>query len=238
MTRRRWIADEASANHAALTGAHADHLVRVLRARVGQEFDIVAHGIVRRGRIAKIGEDRVEFDLGEDIQTTAQVNLTLLMAIIKFDRMEWAVEKCTELGVSRIIPMISRRTDVHLASASAKRLDRWRKIAAQASEQSRRAAAPEVSEPMKLRDALKLPGGIKIVLAETEEQSLLADLVNHSGPHDSVLLAVGPEGGWTEDELEMFKDHQWNAASLGSTILRAETAAMAAVAVWMSQLYR
>jgi len=238
LTRRRWIADEFSPNHAALTGVHAGHLVRVLRARVGQEFDIVADGVVRRGRVAKIAEDRVDFELGDEIKANASVNLTLLMAIIKFDRMEWAIEKCTELGIARIIPIISRRTDAHLVAASAKRVERWRRMSVQASEQSRRTATAEVSEPSKLRDAVKLPGDLKIVLAETEEQSSIREAVESATSEGNVLVAVGPEGGWTEDELEMFKENGWEAASLGPTILRAETAAIAAVAITMSLLHR
>ncbi|MGC2448152.1 MAG: RsmE family RNA methyltransferase, partial [Candidatus Sulfotelmatobacter sp.] len=124
MTRRRWIADEVSGNQAALTGAHADHLIRVLRARVGQEFDIVADGVVRRGQVTGIDEKSVTFTLGEAVSSEAvSVNLTLLLAVFKFDRMEWAIEKVTELGVVRIIPVIARRTDAHLASASMKRVE-------------------------------------------------------------------------------------------------------------------
>jgi len=236
LTRRRWIADEVSVNHAALTGIHAGHLVRVLRARVGQEFDIIADGTVRRGRIVKITDARVDFELGEEIKTDASGKVTLLLAIIKFDRMEWAIEKCIELGVARIVPIISRRTDSHLTSAASKRVERWRRIAVQASEQSRRSEAAEIAEPMKLNDALKLPGDSRIVLAETEEQGVLPDTVATPDADSNVLLAIGPEGGWTEDELQMFKENGWKAATLGPTILRAETAAIAAVAVTMTLL--
>src|SRR5438105_3836320 len=116
MTRRRWIADEVLGNRAALTGAHAEHLARVLRARVGQEFDIIANGTLHHGRVAAVGDERVEFELGEMVQAPQTADLTLLMSIFKFDRMEWAIEKCTELGASRIIPVISRRTESHLAA--------------------------------------------------------------------------------------------------------------------------
>ncbi len=179
MTRRRWIADEFSGNHAALTGAHADHLVRVLRARVGQEFDIVTAAVVRRGRIATIQEGRVEFELGEEVPAAPTPNITLLLAIFKFDRMEWAIEKCTELGVSRIVPVIARRTDAHLASAAGKRVERWRRIALQASEQSRRAAPPEIAAPIKLQDvASQTTSALRIVLAESEQQILLRDVLD------------------------------------------------------------
>jgi 16S rRNA (uracil1498-N3)-methyltransferase len=235
MTRRRWIADHVSGNRAVLTGAHADHLVRVLRARIGQEFDIVANGIVRKGVIVALADSLVDFELGEEIpgQPTA-IQLTLLLAIFKFDRMEWAIEKCTELGVTRIVPVVARRTDSHLVAAAAKRVERWRRLAVQASEQSRRASPPEIGDPIKLREAAALPGGLKVVLSEAEEQSQLRDIQ----PIGEVLLAVGPEGGWTEDELELLQKNGWLSASLGPTILRAETAAIAATAITMSALNR
>lgn len=231
MTRRRWIADEVSGNQAALTGEHADHLIRVLRARIGQEFDVIAHGIPHRGRIATIAHQRVVFDLSEEIPAAQTADITLLLSIFKFDRMEWAIEKCTELGVAKIIPVITRRTDAHLASASAKRVDRWRRIAMQAAEQSRRAMPPEISEAMKLRDAAKLPAGLRIILSESEEQTSLRELLDADRSQRATLLAIGPEGGWAEDELQLFRDNGWSSATLGSTILRAETAAIAAVVI-------
>src|ERR1700690_389597 len=151
MSRRRWIADEVSGDHAALTGEHADHLVRVLRARVGQEFDISSGSTVRRGRVVSLTPERVDFELAEEVSVAGSSNVTLLLSVFKFDRMEWAIEKCTELGVAKIVPVIARRTDAHLATATAKRLERWRKIVLQASEQARRAAPPEITSPIKLR---------------------------------------------------------------------------------------
>jgi 16S rRNA (uracil1498-N3)-methyltransferase len=233
MTRRRWIADEVSAGHAALIGAHANHLTRVLRATEGQEFDIVAGGTVHRGRIMKISEGRVDFELGEELPAVALANVTLCLAIFKFDRMEWAIEKCTELGVARIVPVIARRSDAHLVAAGVKRAERWRRIGLQASEQSRRTVPPVVTDPKKLQDILDL-GKVRIVLSEYEKQVQLRDLVESDSESSEVVLAIGPEGGWTDDELEGFRKSQWSAASLGLTILRAETAAIAAVAIAMS----
>jgi len=235
MTRRRWIADEVSDNRAFLTGDHADHLVRVLRARVGQEFDIVTRGIARLGRIASIAEGRVEFELGEEIPSSTTANITLILSIFKFDRMEWAIEKCTELGVSRIFPLIARRTESHLTSAAAKRIERWRRIAMQAAEQSRRMSPPEIADPIKLRQAVVLPGNPRIVLAESEQETRLRDLI-HPGAVAETLLAIGPEGGWTQDELELFSNNGWASSTLGPTILRAETAAIAATVLAMSLL--
>ncbi len=235
MTRRRWIADEVSENRAALVGHHADHLVRVLRARVGQEFDIVADAAVRRGRIVRIAEDRVEFELGGETPAAAVADLTLLLSIFKFDRFEWAIEKCTELGVKKIIPVVARRTDAHLASASAKRVERWRRIAVESAEQSRRTAPPEISDPLKFQEARCVPSKLRIVLSEAEQQTRLRDLFVGREEVDAAL-ALGPEGGWTEDELSLFAGEGWTSASLGPTILRAETAAIAATALTLSLL--
>ena len=237
MTRRRWIADEVSGDRAALVGEHADHLVRVLRARVGEDFDVATGRGVRRGRITLVKDDRVEFDLGEVISAVPLADITLLLAIYKFDRMEWAIEKCTELGVSRIVPLISRRTDSHLAAASRKRVERWQRIARQAAEQSRRSTPPEIAEPLNLSEALNLSPGLRILLAESEEHTLLRDVLKSGTANSATTLAVGPEGGWVEDEIQAFQRAGWISASLGSTILRAETAAIAAMAIAASALY-
>ena len=236
MSRRRWIADEVSGDRAALIGEHADHLIRVLRARVGEEFDIATGQSVRRGTVASVKQDRVEFDLGQEISTSHLIEVALVLAVFKFDRMEWAIEKCTELGVSRIIPVISRRTDSHLAAASAKRVERWRRIARQASEQSRRAMPPQILSPIKVADALTEVAALRIVLAEAEERTFLRDVLNSNASRSEIILAVGPEGGWTEAELRSFQQAGWISASLGNTILRAETAAIAATAVVASSL--
>ncbi len=236
MTRRRWIADEVLGNRAFLTGAHADHLIRVLRARVGQTFDIASGTKVFRATVATLSDQRVEFDLKEELPTDqSELKITLALAVFKFDRMEWAIEKSTELGVSKIVPIISRRTDSHLAAASAKRVERWGRITRQASEQSRRTTPPEISSPVKLKEALALPGSLRIVLAESENEILLSERLEQS-PSTDLVLAVGPEGGWTGEELASFHDAGWTSAFLGPTILRAETAAIAALAVAVSWL--
>jgi 16S rRNA (uracil1498-N3)-methyltransferase len=235
MTRRRWIADQISGDVAALTGANAEHLSRVLRARVGQEFDIVVGDKVWRGKVSHVDSDRVEFALGELVEAPSPLSITLALAIFKFDRMEWAIEKCTELGVSRIIPVIAARTETHLAAAAVKRVERWQRLTHQAAQQSRRVAPPGVSQPIKLKDAIALPGSIRILLAETEAKTSLKQALE-TVTIDDIVLAVGPEGGWTGNEIGLFRNAGWVSATLGVNILRAETAAIAATAVILSAL--
>jgi len=234
MTRRLRIADETSGSRAALVGANAYHLARVLRARSGQEFDIVAEGRVRRSRIVSITPERVEFELGEEAPAAVLPEVTLALAIFKFDRMEWAIEKAAELGVSRLVPLIAQRTDSHLGSAAAKRVERWRRIVREAAQQARRVAPPEISAPIRSQDVLDIVAERRIVLSEAEEQVSLKQAV--VGSKGTIALAVGPEGGWTGEEEGAFREHGWIAASLGPNILRAETAAIAAVSVVLAEL--
>lgn len=243
MTRRRWIADEVAGDTAALVGEHAAHLARVLRAEVGQEFDIATGDEVRRGTITFISNDRVDFALDTKprhrlrSKPSAAPKITLALAIFKFDRMEWAIEKCTEIGVTRIVPIIARRTDAHLAAAAAKRRERWLRIVRQAAEQSRRSAPPEIAAPVKLKElggVLPADLATRVVLAESEDETRLGAVLQ-SRPTE-VVLAIGPEGGWDDGELGWFYESGWVAASLGDTILRAETAAIVATAIALEAL--
>jgi 16S rRNA (uracil1498-N3)-methyltransferase len=235
MTRRRWIADEVSGSRAAVVAAQAKHLARVLRARIGQEFDIVAEGRVRRGRIISVTPEKVEFELGEELPAAVLQDITLLLAVFKFDRMEWAIEKATELGVARIVPVIAKRTDAHLALAAVERVERWRRIVREAAQQSRRTAPPEIAASARLQEVLSAPAERRIVLSEEiEEQFSLKQAV--AGSKGTLALAVGPEGGWTGEEERAFREHGWIVASLGPTILRAETAAIAAVSIVVAEL--
>jgi 16S rRNA (uracil1498-N3)-methyltransferase len=229
MTRRRWIADTWTDTTASLTGEQAQHLARVLRAQPGQIFDVVSNGFLHRAEIVSVDEREVVFTLHEELEADAALPVHLLIAVFKFDHMEWGIEKATELGAARITPVLARRTEKHLALASAKRVDRWRRIVLEAAKQSRRSDVPVVDEPVALKAALAMvDASTKLLLAETEQENTLsAALV---GAND-VALAIGPEGGWTPEEMALFAESGWKSATLGPRILRAETAAIAGLAV-------
>ncbi len=235
MTRRRWIADAWTPTTATLTGEQAAHLARVLRAEPGQVFDVVAGGFLHRAEITSVAEDEVVFALHEELESDAALPLHLLLAVFKFDHMEWAVEKATELGVGRITPVLARRTEKHLALAAAKRVERWRRIALEASKQSRRTTVPEIADPVGLKQALEQEQSpTRILLSETEQGTTLAAALANakaSTEESDTALAIGPEGGWTPEEMALFTQHQWQPVTLGPRILRAETAAIAAIAI-------
>ncbi|HEY4356363.1 MAG TPA: RsmE family RNA methyltransferase [Acidobacteriaceae bacterium] len=235
MTRRRWIADTWTPTSASLTGGQALHLARVLRAQPGQVFDVVANGFLHRAEITSVTESEVVFTLHEELEAESALPVHLLLAVIKFDHYEWGIEKATELGAARITPVLARRTEKHLAQAAAKRVERWRRITREASQQSRRSDIPEVDDPQPLKSALAgIDTPVKLLLAETEQENTIAAALQAgaSGNHPMRLaFAVGPEGGWTADEMQLFTDHGWKHITLGPRILRAETAAIAALSI-------
>lgn len=242
MTRRRWIADTWTSETATLTGDQAAHLARVLRATPGQIYDVVAGGFLHRAEVQSVspgGDDRkpeVVFTLHEELESDTALPLHLLLAIFKFDHMEWAIEKATELGVARISPILARRTDKHLAQAAPKRAERWRRIAFEASKQSRRTTIPEIADPAALKAALdRETSPTRILLSETEQANTIpAVLERLQFAGTDIALAIGPEGGWAHEEMSLFATHNWNPVTLGPRILRAETAAIAAIAITSS----
>ena len=237
MTRRRWIADSWDEATASLTGEQASHLIRVLRAQAGMEFDIVAGDRVWHAAIAGISGDAVRFNLLAEVEADPALPITLLLSIFKFDRMEWAIEKATELGVERIVPIIARRSEKHLAQAAQNRVERWRRIAREAAQQSRRSDVPAVEDAVALKIGARAKNdGVPLLLAEQERTTTLRRALEEalaaSGDElPAVRLAVGPEGGWAAEEEALFDSEGWKPVSLGPRILRAETAAITAMAV-------
>lgn len=238
MTRRRWIADTFTDTTASLTGDQAAHLARVLRAEPGQIFDVVANGFLHRAEITSVSEREVVFALHEELEAEAALPVHLLLAVFKFDHLEWGIEKATELGAARITPVLARRTEKHLAQAAAKRVERWRRIVREAAQQSRRSDVPEVDDPQTLKAALQsVSAETRLLLAETEQENTIAAALGGASQQvgesasQSVALAVGPEGGWTVEEMQLFTEHGWKHVTLGPRILRAETAAIAGLAI-------
>ncbi len=238
MTRRRWIADTWTDTTASLTGDQAVHLARVLRAEPGQVFDVLAGGFLRRAAVQTVSEHEVVFALGEELETDAALPVHMLLAVIKFDHYEWGLEKATELGAARLTPVLARRTEKHLGLAAGKRVERWRKIVREASQQSRRSDVPEVDAPLPLKAALALvTAPHRVLLAETEQEHTLAAALaarraqTDLGHSRELALAIGPEGGWAPEEFTLFEAQAWKRVTLGPRVLRAETAAVAGLAI-------
>jgi len=235
MSRRRFFVDPPRAGLSELRGEEARHLTRVLRVEPGQKFEVSDNRSVYLAEIAEASGERVIFRILEPIDSpSAPVQITLCAALVKFDRFEWTVEKATELGVDRILPVEAARTEKGLFDASRKRSERWQRIARESAQQSRRAHLPEILPAVRLPAALAIQAAYRYFLDEATAPPLRSVLPAGRNNTDTVALLIGPEGGWTDTERSQASAAGWTAASLGPTILRAETAAVAALSVIVS----
>ena len=233
MARRRFFVDEIRSGRAQIRGEDAHHLTRVLRVEAGQQYEISDNNNVYLAEVEAARKDLVSFSIIAKIASPEMpVRIVVIAALIKFDRFEMLVEKVTELGVDAVVPFVAERTEKGLDRAAGKRLARWRKIAREASEQSRRARMPEIREPVPFEEAIRVEAGLRLALDEQPGvRPIRTAIPAGREPRASVALLAGPEGGWTDRERIAFTEAGWSPASLGATVLRAETAMIAAVAV-------
>jgi 16S rRNA (uracil1498-N3)-methyltransferase len=235
--RRRFFVEQFEGNSATLRSEGAEHLGRVLRAEPGQLYELSDGQHVWLARVARValskrGENRVEFRLVEPIAARdCEIEMRLLLSLVKFDRFEWCLDKATELGAAEIVPLAAARTDKPLVVAAAKRASRWTKILLESAQQSRRLWPPALSTVRRPVDAFQTTQArLKIILSERAEAASIKEALK-GAQAVSGALAIGPEGGWTEEELSTARAAGYREASLGETILRTETAVLAALAV-------
>jgi 16S rRNA (uracil1498-N3)-methyltransferase len=235
MARRRFFVDAVRKGEAALEGEAAEHLRRVLRAEPGEQYEISDNQSVYLAEIEGFRKGAVLFRVLERLDCESPpLRLTLLVSLIKFDRFEWIVEKATELGVEAIVPVMAGRSERGLDKAAARRVERWRRIALESSQQARRVRLPEICDCLSFREALMTQAGGRWMLDESREAPGILSalpLREARSSSDTVCLLVGPEGGWIEEERLEAAASGWARLSLGAQILRAETAAIAGIAV-------
>lgn len=232
MRRRFFVQQQFTADSAALEGEAAHHLGRVLRAQPGQLYELSDGRQVRLARVEKVSRDRVDFTLLDEIPALAPtLDITLLLSIVKFDAFEWALEKATELGVTAIVPLAAARSEKALLAAANKRAERWKKILVEAAQQSRRLRVPILRGIAQPAEAFAAQADVvKIMLSERPGAPPLRQIFEGQPARQQAALAIGPEGGWTDDELAAAKSGGFREASLGRLILRTETAVIAALA--------
>jgi 16S rRNA (uracil1498-N3)-methyltransferase len=237
--RRRFFVEEFEAGSATLRGEAAHHLGRVLRAEPGQLYELSDGQCVWLARTDGVGRDEIQFSLVEPLPApVATVRIDLLLAIVKFDRFEWAIEKATELGAEEIAPLASDRSEKGLIAAAGKRAERWKRILAESAQQARRLRIPDLRNAAKSRDAFQASAApLKLLLSEREGARPLREVVEpvaqalpKNGDAARVAIAIGPEGGWTDAEFAAASASGFVEVALGANILRTETAVCAALA--------
>jgi 16S rRNA (uracil1498-N3)-methyltransferase len=228
--RRRFFVEKFDGRRALVSGDRAHHLGVVLRAQAGQLYELSDGARVCLGRIEKVARDAVEFALLKEVPANdPALRTTLLLSVVKFDSFEWAIEKATELGVSDIVPLAAARSEKGLVAAAEKRSERWRKIVLEAAQQSRRVRLPALQAVAKPEAAFAVCGDrLGIFLSERVDAPALRVALQDRKASQAVL-AIGPEGGWTDEERDTALKAGFHEASLGQLILRTETAVIAAL---------
>ena len=234
--RRRFFVQQFNGNAAVIEGDAAHHLGHVLRAQPGQLYELSDGTSAWLARIETVARNRVEFALLEQLAAPQRgVETTLLLSIVKFDAFEWAIEKAAELGVSRIVPLAADRSEKGLLAAAMKRSQRWQKILLESSQQSRRLRVPLLDDSAKPAQAFAAQSAeVRLLLSERSDapsiRKALGRVIDASSASPATAaLAIGPEGGWTDDELASARSCGFQEASLGQLILRTETAVIAAL---------
>jgi len=229
--RRRFFVEKFDGQRALVSGDRAHHLGVVLRAQAGQLYELSDGARVCLGRIEKVERDSVEFALLEELPAEEpKLHVVLLLSVVKFDAFEWAIEKATELGVSEIVPLATARSEKGLIVAAEKRSERWRKIVLEAAQQSRRVKLPVLQPVGRPEVAFEARGDrLGIFLSERADAPALRVALRDRAASRAVL-AIGPEGGWTDEERDAALKAGFQEASLGRLILRTETAVVAALA--------
>jgi 16S rRNA (uracil1498-N3)-methyltransferase len=234
MARRLFFVPEIKRGMAELAGAEAEHLTRVLRAEAGQVYEISNNQRKYLAQIETARKTSVVFRVMEELPPPRERSVVCLYpALFKFDRFEWMVQKVTELGVDAITCFEAVRSERGLAQAAQKRAARWARVAHEASEQSRRITLPEIAKPAPFAAILQAECDAKLLLDEEADAPNLYAVVNECWPErkatQRIGILLGTEGGWTEGERTRALEAGWQRCSLGDMVLRAETAAIAAL---------
>jgi 16S rRNA (uracil1498-N3)-methyltransferase len=208
-----------------LEGDEARHLSRVRRVELGECVELFdGRGSTHQAEVVALGKDRVELIVRKSTVSERQSSgsITLASAVPKGDRFDWLIEKATELGVARLIPLVTDRSVVDPRSA---KLDRLRRVVIEASKQCRRDWLMELELPSKWSSVVEQsPEPLKLI-AHPGAPGFLAQGLKLVGR--PAILAIGPEGGFTEAEVDTARSNGWQSVGLGPTVLRIETAALA-----------
>ena len=231
-------------NNITIINDDVKHIKNVLRYKINDEIDICdENGIRYKTKIENFENDKILLDILEisNESTECSINITLFQGLPKADKMELIIQKCTELGVKSIVPVISERVIVKLDEKSeAKKIDRWQKIAKEASKQSGRQIVPEIENTINLKNIIEKLSKYDIVIMpyECEKERMLKNILEKLDKNiKNIAVIIGPEGGFSEKDVEILeKCNNLQKVSLGPRILRTETAGLATLAMVIYEL--
>ena len=234
--------EQVNGENAYIKGSDVNHIVNVLRMKVGEELLISVKGDWDYlCKIDDIETDRVNLKVLESMeQRELPVNITLLQGIPKSDKLEMIIQKAVELGVSEIIPVKTKRVVVKIEEKKqASKVNRWNAIAESAAKQSKRSIIPKVHEPISIDNALEIVKdfGVKLIPYENADGiDKTRKILDNMDKTKNIAVFIGPEGGFEESEVERIKNSGFEVITLGKRILRTETAGLALLSNIMIRL--
>jgi 16S rRNA (uracil1498-N3)-methyltransferase len=251
MSRRRFYAPpsafDTEIRSVRLLAEEARHLRDVLRLKRGDEaFVFDGEGREYRCLVADAARDAAVLDIGEEVEAArpeSSLDLKLGVALLKSEKFDLVVQKTTELGVNRVVPVVTKFSDVRLKEGEegARRVVRWKRIALEAAKQSGRARVPEISAPTAFASLVeRVPAGdgeFRLMFSERQGRGLKETVSAWQAERPQAITAlIGPEGGWADEEIAQASTGGWSVITLGGRTLRAETAAIA-IAALLQHLY-
>lgn len=248
MTDRRFFVgvEDWSSDQIIVRGEQAHHLKNVLRARAGETFEFIdGEGRWARAMVKAIparGEVTCQIQEQHTNRSPEEDRAVLIQALIRFEKFEWILEKATELGATKIVPVVTARTEAKWREVSPARRDRWQKILIESLKQCRRLHLPVLTKPEPYDEAVsRAKAEVKLILSERPGTPALKSVfrtirgtlggVMENPVSPRISLAIGPEGGWDEEEIVLSRQCGFMPASLGEGVLRTETAALAGLAI-------
>lgn len=216
------------------------HIIRVMRMKVNDLIEIAYNENVYLCKISSISNNDVHFDVVEEIKESNELNIrvTIVFSLVNENKTDLILQKCTELGAYDFIPYAAKRSKVKIDKKENKKIERWNMITKEAAEQSHRNICPKVSNVMTLDEICKLDYDLKLVASTKENTKTIKNMLQNSNNCDRIIIVVGPEGGFDEKEEEILIKNGFIGISLGSAILRTETAPIFVMSALKYELMR
>ena len=224
---QRYFAKMLDKNNVVLEDTDYHHIKNVIRMKNNDNIEIVYDGVVYLSIIKDISNNIIEIVDKIDINNELDINLVVAIGLVKEQKMDLILQKLTELGVSEIIPLKLSRSIVKLDDKkSDKKNKRWNIICKEASEQSKRNRIPIVHNPLGIKELVKLDSDLKLVASTKFSSELISNYIDKNNKYSKILVVIGPEGGFSEDEEEYLNNNNFVSVSFGKRVLRVETAAI------------
>ena len=223
---QRYFTNESYQNNIEMNIDDSYHIITVMRMKEKDQFEIVIKKKLFIAEIIKIENKKVIAKIIKEIEEDNELNIdvTLVQALVKEQKMDYILQKSTELGVNKIIPFQANRSIIKVDNKEDRKIERWAKIIKEASEQSKRNIIPEITKSITINELSKIEDyDLKILATVNEVSTNIKKVLSNTKRSDRIIIVIGPEGGFTDKEEKTLIENGFISTSLGKTVLRTET---------------